>query len=422
MSNHAAQWAFTCHLDLGGEGAVRVVKRTDRGIAAVAVPTSQAAQAGPAPVFLGATVEGGVVVMDGVDRTLSVRDAYPAAALAPYAYPEPGTDRLWFTIDGDKTSGSDPERCREGAPVLVVDAGAEDPTAALEQLICVGRGHHVATFTAPSEAFPHMPRLAFISNLLDGSISVVGNDPADAASYLKIVDRIDLCEPEREKDGTCGVPNNAFPHGKVYSPRSGRVYSLNNGYGTIAVIDPASREIVDRIELKVSSNLLLSPCGRYLIGKGADRKSDPEHVMGRLSVVDTEAGKVVTSLDLPDIYPSTYRFSPDGSRLYVTTAATGKGVQRDNLKIELVQVYDAAALPELRLLREVAVGRADCGRRPVGFLREADGDLVLVPNPSDGTLSILSGADDSLLETVQLYDGAIKEFNFCFWGGLVSGC
>ena len=423
MSNVPAQWAFTCHLDLGGEGAVRVVRRNAAGFEVTAVPVAaDDADQSPAPVFLGATGAGEVMVMDSAGGAVSSKKTYPAAALAPYAYPEAGTRRLWFTIDGDKETGSDPLRCQEGAPILVVDAGAPEPAAMLQSLICVGRGHHVVTFTAPCEAHPRTPRLAFVSNLLDGSISVLGNDPDDPASYLQVVDSIDLSEPAREKEGISGVPNNAFPHGKVFSPRTGKVYNLNNGYGTIAVIDPGSRRIEDRIELKVSSNLLLSPCGRYLVGKGADRKSDPDHVLGRLSVVDAVAGKVVTTLDLPDVYPSTYRFSPDGSRLYVTTAATGKGAQRGNLKIDRVFVYEASALPELRLVRELEVGKADCSRRPVGFVRDPGGDLVLVPNPTDGTLSVLRDADGTVVETLRLHDGAVREFNFCFWDGVVSGC
>jgi len=189
------------------------------------------------------------------------------------------------------------------------------------------------------------------------------------------------------------------------------------------VINPVSQRIEQRIELEVSSNLLLSPDGRFIIGKGADRKSDAEHVVGRLSVVDALTGSVETVLDVPDLYPSTYRFSPDGGKLYVTSAATGKGVQRDNLKIDVLQVYDASALPALKLIREVPVGRADCGRRPIAFISSAAGaGLVLVPNPSDGTISVLEGDSDETLETVTVSDRPINEFNFSFWDGAVSGC
>jgi DNA-binding beta-propeller fold protein YncE len=212
------------------------------------------------------------------------------------------------------------------------------------------------------------------------------------------------------------VPNGAFPHGEVYSPLTGRVYNLNNGYGTVAVIDPLRNEIEARIEFKGCSNLLLSPDGRYVIGKGADRKSDPEHVIGRLIVLDAAAGKVATKLDIRDVYPSTYRFSPDGRRLFVTTAATGKGAQHANLKKSTVLVYDTSVLPELRLVQELAVGLADCSRRPIAFLRQKQAiERIFVPNPSDGTLSILDGAG-VLLETVCLSRSPVTELNFSLLG------
>ncbi len=419
-TNSPGQWSLTCHLSYGDEGAVCRVSGGGGGTVVQAIESLAPQGEGPPPVFLGVNPAGKVILMDAGSRAVFLNDGYPANAAAPYAYRDEATAQLWFTIDGDKATGCDPTFCSDsGAPVLVLDTAAGEVSQALLKLICMGRGHHVVTFTAPCEAFPGMPRRAFVSNLLDGNICVVGNDPADADTYLRIIDSINLGEAEREKDGGAGVPNNAFPHGKVFSPRTGKIYNLNNGYGTIAVIDPVSHAIERRVELKGCSNLLLSPCGRYLIGKGADRKADAEHVMGRLAVVDALEGRVVTELDVPDFYPSTYRFSPDGSKLYVTSAATGKGAQRDNLNIERLQVYDAGALPALRLLREVTVGRADCGRRPIGFI--ADADLVLVPNPSDGTLSLLDGASDQLQETVTLSERPVKEFSFSFWDGGVSG-
>lgn len=418
-------WSFACHLDFGGEGAVRVLRGGAGGVQVVEIPTTAGPEEeGPAPVFLGTTPDDEVILMAAENKAVTTRKDFPARAYAPYAYRNADSGHLWFTIDGDKETGCDRLNCGDaGSSVMVVDPAPDEGVAALLRLVCVGRGHHVPTFTAPGEAFPDIPRRAFVSNLLDGTISVLGHDPAQPDTYLQIIDTINLCEPAREKDGTDGVPNNAFPHGKVFSPHTGRIYSLNNGYGTIAVIDPVSHEIEQRIELAVSSNLLLSPDGRYIVGKGADRKRDAEHVMGRLSVVDAVTGRVETILDLPDIYPSTYRFSPDGSKLYVTTAATGKGAQRENLRIDVLQVYDAHALPELRLLREIQVGPADCGRRPIGFIDRTDGKgtIVLVPNPSAGTLSLLDGEEDLLIETVTLCERPVREFNFSFWNGVVSG-
>lgn len=418
MQNEAGKWSLACHLDCSGTGKVAVIGHQNGKTAVHPVPLALASgkTAGYRPVYLGVAEDGRrVLLMDPVSKAVSAAAAMPADAAAHYAYPEAGTNRWWYTNDGDEETGNDPLCAGGGATMTVVEAGANGAVEILKS-ICVGRGHHVPSFTAPSDKHPAMPRRVYVSNLQDGTISVLGNDPADKAGYLAVSGAINLCEPGKEKDGAMQIPNNAFPHGEVYSPVSGRVYNLNNGYGTVAVIDPLRNEIEARVEFKGCSNLLLSPDGRFVIGKGADRKTDPDHVIGRLIVLDAVAGKVAAKLDLKDIYPSTYRFSPDGARLYVTTAATGKGAQHANLKKSTVLVYDSSALPELRLMQEVAVGLADCSRRPIAFLRQKQAiERIFVPNPTDGTLSILDAAG-GLLETVRLSEQPITEVNFSLLG------
>jgi len=102
----------------------------------------------------------------------------------------------------------------------------------------------------------------------------------------------------------------------------------------------------------------------------------------------------------------------------VTTAATGKGVQRENLHKDRVLVYDAARLPELVQVAELTVGLADCGRRPIAF---APDGTVLVPNPTVGTLSLVTG-NGQVGETLDLGEGGVKEFSFSFWRGEIDGC
>ena len=423
MANTSKHWTLVCHCDHGGTGTATLITPDGAGFASMTLDT-----AGPSgghgmrqPRFLGVGEKNLAVVLEPETRELMTRpelfdDAFPA-----YAYRDRENGLVWFMNDGDKKTGNDDLNCGDrGSTVAVIRN--EGAGGKLIKIICVGRGHHVTTFTAPTPDRPDMPRRAFVSNLIDGSITVLGNDPNDTESYLNVIDTINLCEADKEESGEASIPNNAFPHGKEFSPATGKIYSLSNGYGTVAVIDPVTNTIEDRIELKKSSNLLLSPDGRYLVGKGADRKSDPEHVLGRLSVIDLAQRKVVASLDIPDVYPSVYRFSPDGSRLYVTTAATGKGTQRDNLDLTSLLVYDAGALPELKLLKTVSLGKADCGRRPIAFYAPAGKPVyTFVPNPTDGTMSILNGDSDDVVDTVRISDGPIDEVNFSFWRGDIYG-
>ena len=423
MTDKASDWTLVCHCDSGNSANIVLLQPDGDGYASKVLESSglSGKQGMSQPRFLGVSDNGMAIVLDPDTKEIQagpdlVTDSYPT-----YAYRDRENDLIWFMNDGDKDTGNDTLNCGDQGSSVVVTRNDGD-NVALVRILCVGRGHHVTTFTSPTASRPDIPRRAFVSNLIDGSITVLDNDPSDTASYLTIIDTINLGEADKEKNGDDSIPNNAFPHGKEFSARTGKIYSLNNGYGTVAVIDPVTNSIEARIELKKSSNLLLSPDGRFLIGKGADRKSDAEHVLGRLSVIDTESNSVVTMQDIEDVYPSVYRFSPDGSRLYVTTAATGKGSQRANLDITSLLIYDASVLPELKLMRKVTIGKADCGRRPIAFYAPNGKPVrTFVPNPTDGTMSILDGSTDEVLDTVVISDDPINDVNFSFWRGDIYG-
>lgn len=417
-------WSLVCHTAAEDEGRLAVVTPSDGGLQVTAVRTTGGAGGDYPPVFLGAARDGRVILLEPASKHVLVNDALPVDAVPAYAYRDPDGTSLWFMNDGDEQTGCDALNCgSDGASVTVIrNTGNAAPPAQYVKTICVGRGHHVTTFTAPSRSAPRVPRCAYVSNLMEGTISVIGTDPDDPDGYLKVTTVINLHDPKRDQQTGAAVPNNAFPHGKVFSPLTGKVYSLNNGYGTVNVIDPITHGIEATIPMPVSSNLLLSPDGRFVIGKGADRKSDPDHVIGRLTVMDAVSGQMSGTVDLPDFYPSTYRFNADGSKLYVTSAATGKGAQRERLKTRVIMVFDTRALPALKLIKEIVVGPADCGRRPLAFARPAGcSPLVFIPNPSDGTLSVLDGGSDSVIHTITVDDRPVTEFNFSFWDGTVTG-
>lgn len=414
-------WSVVCHLNYGGKGIVSTVRRRDGKSQVMALPTEvpSGLPFERRPVFLGVRNTGKAVLLDPHTQRIDESAAIPTDVSPTYAYPYVEREQLWFSNDGDEKSGNDLLHCGDkGSSVTVIDRiGAK-----VLKTLCIGRGHHVCTFCAPTATRPDIPLLAFVSNLLDGTLSVIGNDPSDAATYLKVLSTINLLERDKEKDSHTDVPNNAFPHGMVFSPVTGKIYNLNNGYGTVVVIDPVSRTIEQRIGLPGCSNLLLSPDGRFILGKGADRKSDLDHVLGKVAVIDAAQGKVVSEATLRDFYPSTFRFAPDGKKLYVTSAATGKGKQKQNLDIRSIRVFDASALPALVELPAIAVGAADCGRRPLAFTGTEDaGITVFFPNPTDGTLTRVSVANNQVLETVRIGDTGSEEVLFSFWNGDVTG-
>ncbi len=412
-SNCTTDWTIVCHLDYGDQRKISIVKQRDGKISTVRLDQSPAlgGDINHCHKFLGCNANDEAIVMDPATKTITTTATPPADIGFAYAYRDPSSTRVWFVNDGDKR-GNDALMCGGvGSPVSIINKDGE--SAEHLESLCVGRGHHMTAFTQAVDGSGNIPNRAFSSNLQDGTISVIGNDPSDAVSFLKTIVTINLADPRFEKDGTAELPNNAFPHGMEFSPLTGKVYNLNNGYGTIAVIDPLTHEIESTIEMKVSSNLLLSRCGRFLIGKGADRKSNAEHVLGRLSVVDAVKGEMGTVLDLQDMYPSVYRFNAAGDKLYVTLAATGKGAQADNLITGLTQVYDTSNLPELKLIKEIKHETTSAGRRPIAIME--NGPYIFVPNPTHGTLTIIDGHSDEVVNTVDVGEGGMKEFSFSFW-------
>jgi len=353
------------------------------------------------PVLVGMSEDGRVILLDPRSKQIRFETRFPADAFPAHIYQDPQSTRAWFMNDGDKETGNDTLNCGDrGSSVTVIDH-IDSSRAQFVKTICVGRGHHQAAFTFPSPQAPQVPRRAYISSLNDGTVSVIGNDPNDVASYLQVIATINLCEPAKEEGGEMVVPNKAFPHGLAYAPETGKLYNLNNGYGTIAVIDPVSNAIEERLPFKGYSNLFASPLGRYLIGRGADRKSDPEHVIGKLAVWDVVDKRVVDELALPDVYLSKYYYNVEGSKLYFTTGSSGSPEQQKNLKTDVLLVLDMTALPRLKLLQEMKVGASGS----LAFHDENGRTRWVFSSDSEGALVIIDGERDTVAERIALTAG-----------------
>lgn len=397
--------------DLSGDGVIGYYAG-DRRIGSVALirrggetriePLPTLAETGLAPelrpIFVGVDPDARkVILLDPKSREIRAQDGFPADAFPAHIYADPESPRRWFMNDGDRETGNDRLNCGDAGSSVTVIENVDDSTARFIRTICVGRGHHQAAFSFPSEAAPDTPRRAWISNLRDGTVSVIGNDPAAGDEYLRLIHTVDLSEPEREEGGRGGIPNRSFPHGIMYSARTGRMYNLNNGYGNIVVIDPLRLEIEDRIDFAGHSNLFVVPGGRFAIGRGADRKSDPDHVLARLTVLDLETRTIVDQIQLPDIYISKYYFDPSGTRLYLTTGSSGSPEQQRNLRPDVLLVFDLSELPRLVLRQELRLGS------PAGSLavcETSEGTRLFTSNGAAGAVHVIDGDGTRILETI----------------------
>ncbi len=357
------------------------------------------------PVFVGLTEDKQVITLDVQTKEIVIQSGLIADAFPAHIYSDPNADRDWYMNDGDKATGNDTLNCGDNGSSVTVVENTSSSSVKYLKTICVGRGHHQCNFAYPSEHAPDVPATTYVSNLNDGSLTAIGNDPANAETYLKVIATINLCEADKEEapvEG--GIPNKSFPHGLVYSRVTGKMYNLNNGYGTVAVIDPRTNEIETRVPFKGFSNLFMSPCGKYIFGRGADRKSDAEHVVAKLAVMDAKTYEVLDQIDLVDVYISKYFFNPEGSRLYLTTSSSGSPEQQANLKTDAILSFDLNALPKIVLVSEQRLG-ASTGT--LDFLAPAGKtELVLASNSAKGVMSVLCGDSLELLEQIPVCEPA----------------
>jgi len=379
-------------------GAITVVERvngetTQMNIDILPESTDQEAQKA---IFIGLTSDKNVVLLDAESKELLFKSHFPADAFAAHKYSDTSSNRNWFMNDGDKATGNDTLNCGNNGSSVTVIENTDSHEAKYLKTICVGRGHHQASFSFPSLEHPNTPKQTYISNLKDGTVSVIDNDSDHADTYLSVIKTIILFESEKEESSDT-VPNNSFPHGLVFSPVSGKVYNLNNGYGTIAIINPKNHQIEQRLGFKGHSNLFMSPCGRYVIGRGADRKSDINHVIAKLTVLDVSNNEIVDSVNIPDVYISKYFFNPEGSRLYLTTSSSGSDEQKANLKTDALLVYDMSVLPDIKLINEVRLGSSS---GTLDFAQKNNETQLMFSSNAEEGVVVVMNKDGHILEKI----------------------
>lgn len=137
---------------------------------------------------------------------------------------QPDAKYLWI--------GNDPNGQSEAGGVTIIDA----VTLSIVKNIQTGKGHHEIAFTDDS-------RFAFVTNKIDGRLSVI-----DIGKLTKI------------KDLEIG----SLPTSMAFSTRNQALYVVNEGDGKIVVLDGLSHNILTEIEDKPGlTKLRLTPDGRW---------------------------------------------------------------------------------------------------------------------------------------------------------------
>ena len=338
---------------------------------------------------------------------------------------------IWSMNDGNDvagaTSGDDLVNCgtQPGGSVTVMHnshlgPGATPPRV-LRTICLLADGHKVTAFSGDG-----VPKRAFVSSEVGGEIAVI-DDQEGSPTYLQMMHRIDLCKsnketglptpatcnPENATGTTAFTPNNSGPHGIRWSKLTKKIYSIQEGYGEIAEIDPTTWAIAKTFELAGTpyTSFGISPDGRFLMLSG--ETTNPQAI--KLGVIDLSAtNPVVADLNIAELNGATtgsfttgsssFKFSPDGKRLYLLV---GNSSSATVTKKDRLFAFDASTLsatpPALTLLPNGEIPLLQTGRHSMDVFAQGAGEakyVVVSNNGTPGSVSIINAADNAIKETV----------------------
>jgi len=330
---------------------------------------------------------------------------------------------VWIMNDGDNTPGTttpgeDLINCNNptrpggavtGGSVTIIHnshlgPGANPPT--VEKTVCVlATGHRVTAFSSGAG----IPQRAFVSSEISGEIAVIDNDPASPTKWT-MINRIDLCKSTKETTPcnnesatsltTAFTPNASGPHGIRWSNLTKKVYSIQEGYGEIAEIDPTTLAITKTFDLAGTpyTSYGISPDGKYLLLRG--ETLTPQAT--KLGIIDLSAATpAIANLTIPELdgtSPGAFKFSPDSKRFYILAGNGATATKKDRL---FAFDWTTVVPPALTLLREIPL--VATGGHGFDVLAQGAGEAkyLAVSNAAPAnSLTIINATDNQEKQTV----------------------
>ncbi len=384
-------------------------------------------------VFVNLGAGNKVATIDPLSGATPIHEANLATGTRPvHIYRDPTDGEvMWSMNDGDATLGNDSINCggigETGTSVTVLHNShvgpGGNPPRVVGTTCTLASGHGVAAFSQPTATDGNIPKYAVVTNEKGGQMSFLDNVET-SPTYSKLVARLDLCTNtgqagltpvagvacDDESAIALTVPftaNGSNPHGIRWSKHSGKIYSIQTAYGEIVEVDPNlialglgdnTTAITRRLSLAGTfyTSYGVTPDGKFLFLRGRDIASDADHIIGKLAVVDlTVAGPLtITALpDLLDVVPSTFKFTPDGQRMYLLASdtATGMGNQPVNQRKNLLFVFNPSSFPVAPPL-PVEIGLLGAAGHNFDVLVQGTGQAsaVLVSNGTAGSTGSVS--------------------------------
>ncbi len=346
-------------------------------------------------------------------------------------YRDPLDKEVLLTMnEGDLVTGLDTIRgCQHGGSVTALhnshlSAGGEKPR--VTTTVCLsGVGKHEVAFSVATAVVPDRKEVAFVTSQTTGIISPLLADPANGevrwSEFTPSV--IDLCNSTKEQalgfpscDVSPTTPNHAVPTGIYWSAATGKIYSYLSGYQSVVEIDPDAFPLAPgrTVDTGAFQSTAITPDGRYLVLFGVDLTSDPTKVKGKFSFIDlTQPTLTLTGMLIDHVWPAQFRFTPDGTRLYLTlfnAPASLTPEQVGQAKRDKLLVFDTTILPfGFRLLAEVdlpAVGPlgvhgVDVWVTGPNGAGSANGIVVTnAPHGTNGSVSLINAATNQVTTTI----------------------
>lgn len=365
-------------------------------------------------IFVNLAAANKVATIDPLTAATPVHEANLAAGTRPVHLYRDRNDGevVWIMNDGDNaagtaTPGDDLINCATsgGGSVTVVHnshlgPGGTPPTV-LGTTCLLADGHKVAAFAENKRVF--------VSSETAGEIAVLDGDET-SANYRKLIGRIDLCKSAKETTPcndesatpitTAFTPNASAPHGIRWSKLTKKVYSIQEGYGEIAEIDPATLAITKTFDLAGTpyTSYGISPDGKYLLLRG--ETTAPQAT--KLGVIDLSAATpAIANLTIPELdgtSPGAFKFAPNAQRFYILAGNGATATKKDRL---FAFDWTTVAPPALTLLREIPL--VSTGGHGFDVLAEGAGEAkyLAVSNAAPAnSLTIINATDNQEKQTV----------------------
>ena len=368
-----------------------------------------------------------VATIDPLTGATPIHEANLATGTRPvHIYRDPTDGEvIWSMNDGDDTgTGDDLINCaaQTGSSVTILHNSHQGPganTPTVEKTVCLlADGHHVTAFSSGAGVL----KRAFVSSEIGGEIAVINNEPGPG--QWDMTHRIDLCNPLKETcdpedptGATPFTPNNASPHGIRWSKLTKKIYSIQEGYGEIAEIEPTPPyTITNTFDLAGTPYTAfgISADGRFLILRG-DTTPPTGTKLGVIDLgVTPPALPAIENLTIPALdgtSPGSFKFSPDGKRFYILAGNSAASTTKDRLF-----AFDTSTLtatpPALTLIKEIPL---TAGGNSVGFNAAHNMDVlaqgapgageakyIVVSNRLDNSVSIINATTNIKTQDVQV--------------------